>query len=664
MHKNISKKDFIVIGVALFAVVAMVIFLVCVQKMQKQEQEELWNEGQEMVEEQLKNQEEQEAEQALIISGTDGNNLEIYNGGNVKVNLSGYKIFFDGTVAYEFDDVSIGSGEKLSVALSGVEVNENSVIELYTDSEELLVQTLYGMLASGEQQLFFSVPAGFYNEEVKVDIYAPENTKVYYTLDGSIPTLDSSLYEETLTFTMQSSEPVFAAKEGISAVYGYVPSSVSKCVVLTAMYADQEGNCSEAIRTTYFIGMESQAAYANMPILSITAEEEALFDYYEGIYVSGREYEDALARGEGEKDSANYYEGWSRDAYLQFFEEEKGITYAAPVLLSVVNDGYAEFMQKSLQVTAVGGTVSEGSTLSDYLKGENGAIVLSNGEADIALKMRRILASSLLENTDITVLDVQPCTVFLNGEYWGMYLMSSSVNEAVIGEKYGIDESNILLIHNGENQDKSETSYTEMYQYITKNDMAIAANYQKAGELLDMENYAEYVCANIFLGNSDWPNQNVSAWRSQSKSDNPYEDGKWRFIWTDVDQIIANSDLSSYSLDTYLRPAIEENQLLYSLMRSEEFRQLFAETMNELMNDIFNLSAVQDELEKCSADYGKAVIATYSRFMGSINQDILDAQIEKMEEFFEERPEYIMTYTQEFLSMDRVFSVVEQEENQ
>lgn len=50
----------------------------------------------------------------------------------------------------------------------------------------------YSYLLVSEPQ--FSHEAGFYKEIIPLKMYCNEDEKIYYTMDGSVPTIESNLY--------------------------------------------------------------------------------------------------------------------------------------------------------------------------------------------------------------------------------------------------------------------------------------------------------------------------------------------------------------------------------------------------------------------------------------------------------------------------------------
>ena len=68
--------------------------------------------------------------------------------------------------------------------------------------------------------------------------------------------------------------------------------------------------------------------YRDLPVLSLTVDPVELFDYFGGNYVTGVDYENALAADDLRFDSANYYRGGEMNAHVEYFEADRYLTYA------------------------------------------------------------------------------------------------------------------------------------------------------------------------------------------------------------------------------------------------------------------------------------------------------------------------------------------------
>jgi hypothetical protein len=79
--------------------------------------------------------------------------------------------------------------------------------------------------------------------------------------------------------------------------------------------------------------------------------------------------------------------------------------------------------------------------------------------------------------------------------------------------------------------------------------MSDETNYQKACELIDVDEFINYLILEIFVGNVDWPYNNVKMWKRTV-------DGKWRWILMDMEY--------SYGLGR-----INHNSLTFALGENE-----------------------------------------------------------------------------------------------
>ena len=182
---------------------------------------------------------------------------------------------------------------------------------------------------TGDQPVF-SLPGGFYPEDITVEIAAPAGSSIYYTLDGTVPDPENGiLYEAPVEITNICGSPnVYSAISTVSAYQDYAPfNDVDKAVVLQAVAVDAGGRTSNVTCASYFVAMEARAMYRDLPVLSLTVDPVELFDYFGGNYVTGVDYENAPAADDLRFDSANYYRGGEMNAHVEYFEADRYLTY-------------------------------------------------------------------------------------------------------------------------------------------------------------------------------------------------------------------------------------------------------------------------------------------------------------------------------------------------
>lgn len=74
-----------------------------------------------------------------------------------------------------------------------------------------------------------------------------------------------------------------------------------------------------------------------------------------------------------------------------------------------------------------------------------------------------------------------------------------------------------------------------MMNFLENTDLTITENYEKALTFLDPESLIDYQIAEIFVGNIDWPQNNVRLWRNKTPEYAPFApkglDGRWRYLF-------------------------------------------------------------------------------------------------------------------------------------
>ncbi|MFT5527474.1 MAG: hypothetical protein ACI9HK_005456, partial [Pirellulaceae bacterium] len=103
-------------------------------------------------------------------------------------------------------------------------------------------------------------------------------------------------------------------------------------------------------------------------------------------------------------------------------------------------------------------------------------------------------------------------------------------------------------------------------------DMTVQANYDVVDDLLDMENFIDYMLVNYYLGNTDWAHHNWYA--SFNRVD---ADGRWRFHSWDAEKIFqgVNDNLTTRNDPT------GPTRIHHQLINNPEYQLLFADRVQK-----------------------------------------------------------------------------------
>jgi len=685
IYSKFTIKDVLVIIISVAAFAGIILLILWSQETDKEQQNAL-DQISDNIEQGDSEYKTDEISGILAINEINQSGwVEFYNQGSKTVDLSGYTIVINQGSPLTLEPDSIVAVGRYLVVETGNTLGGDGrdVITLYDKEDNVIIQRLIPVLEKDESyasvedggisyrymtssreasnlqgeiinkdKLQFSVPGGFYSTGFELELSVPEGWIIYYTTDGTTPTTeDGETYTGPILIENKSgSNMQYAVSDGIVYPGSYKPAGFSIGTVIQVIAVDAGGNVMDKGTQSYFIDLNNAADFLNMPVISITTAPENFFDYFDGIYVTGRTHEDATAKGENAAQSFNYLNGWTRQVHIEFFESGKAKTYEGDMDVSIIRDISVSLAQKSFLLSGTGVGDWKGSSLTDYYSESNRTITLQTYKRDNNYKIREYIASALLKDRDVGTADFTPCIVFINGEYWGGYMLRAEYDNKYIEKNYEIAEGKAVIARNGTvNNPEYQAVYNEFYNFITTMDLTVDENYQWVGEHMDVQSYLDYFCANMYLANGDYGNDSMVMWRSIDDTKDGYEDGKWRWLMPKLDYIMSNNygNLSTGSIDSYLLPGVAQDPFFRALIVNDTFSGKLLDTMKELCEATFSEENTNKVMEEASSFMRKMAISSYKRFVGSPSDTFYTSEVDRIKTFFEYRKEYILLYTEE-----------------
>jgi hypothetical protein len=470
----------------------------------------------------------------------------------------------------------------------------------------------------------FSHSAGFYSEAFNLELTAPEGAVIYYTLDGSTPTVGSTRYSGAIAVTIPASVDVF---------------TINTFAVL--------GGESSPVRTRSFVrGRDvSRRFSADTLIFTLNSDPHGLNNSTDGIFT------DSGAQLRGRESE--------REVYVEMFDStgNRLINQRAGMR---VKGGYSRtHSQRSIELYARD-DYGDSNRFDFPFFGDdhnaNGELInryrrvrLRNGGSDREFGfIRDELGATLLRqagqpNTQQHV----PAAVFVNGEYYGVSWLKTPRTENHLSRIYGGRTDGFEIVDGGESaRDRTgggmwggtvspiqfsgePRGADDLNALVTfaREGITDRARFEEFTRRVDLDNFIRYYAMQIYIDNVDWPNHNIEMWRyfptDEERSNpnlHPYlRDGRWRVLPHDLEASWGLWDVGLYNgtiensfnkntLNELMRTSNVPRErvngqfgsaFLNAILSREDTRAKFANTMVDLIEGAFapaNVERVLDDL--------------------------------------------------------------------
>lgn len=519
----------------------------------------------------------------------------------------------------------------------------------------------------------FSAKSGFYEQPFMLSLQAGEGEKIYYTLDGSTPTADSECYTAPVLIEDASrKENYYANIEDIAIDGDYQPDHrIDKGTVVKALCINERGETSKTASRTYFVGFEEKRGYDRIRVMSVVVENDDFFSQDRGIYMLGDTYQEWLENYRAYLDYGNV--AW-RSFAANYTHPDK--TTERPVTVTLFDTNGALLAEERIGVRVRGGSSRNlrQKGFNFYARREYGEDLLglaakmlrTSGSIDTNVTMLRdVFNQSLMADRHLDIQPGEPCQVFLNGEYWGLYNLQTRFTEEYFEEQYGIDSDRIVMVKQDNRvsvgTDQDLALYEELASYAKRNDLSKPETYEAIGRMMDIQSFIDHYCFEIYIANTDWPLNNVCCWRTRTGSEESgYEDGRWRWGLYDTDE---STGIYEEGMGTYTADPFSEDShwfgtplttpLMSCLIENEAFKKQFTLTFMDMVNQNFAYEQVHDKLYQMAQVYAEPMVKSYRRFNpGEYTLDTFWDNIAVIDEFYEKRGDYVVDYFARALALD------------
>ena len=548
--------------------------------------------------------------------------IELYNAGSAAVNLGGYHLSDreNNPDKWVFPEgVSLAPGEHLLVFADGKDEYsggayhtnfkltqttgndqvvladpQGNILEVHYFAPPNLKDNSYGRVSDGSTEWgVFTTPtpgeanttnsyhhysakpemspqAGFYSGSVSVVLSTTEpNAEIRYTTDGSEPNQNSTLYTGPITLT--------------------------ETTVLRARSISADGNVLDGhIETnTYFIDDEH-----SIYVISIAGNN--IMDLMDGNWYAEPIGSFELFDPEGNflEDAVGEYNKHGNDSWAY---GQRGIDY-------ITRDqfGYNNAIhQQIFDITdrdKFQRLILKAAANDNYPFEQGGAHIRDAYVHELSQRA----------GLELDERSYEPCVLYVNGQYWGIYEIREKVDDSDF-TKYYYDQGRkwIDFIKTwGVTWEEygSWDDWYDLYDFILANDMSNPENYDYVKSQLNVTSLVDYMIINTHVVCKDWLVWNTAWWRGRKPTG---QAKRWRYTLWDMDATFGHyinytgiPDPSPYADPCYNEPGLVDDpeghtEMLQALLENQDFHDLYVNRYADMLNTYFtcdSMISILDEL--------------------------------------------------------------------
>ncbi|WDV44258.1 CotH kinase family protein [Clostridiaceae bacterium M8S5] len=527
--------------------------------------------------------------------------------------------------------------------------------------------------------------SGFYEKPFKLEFEIQDGYRVYYTIDGSEPTINSYLYEKPIDIYDRSNEPdVLSQIRTTSLGWKNTLSNSFKGTAIRCRVFKDSLPVSDIVTNTYFVTPNMKERYT-LPVISLVTDKDNLFGYDKGIYVFGRIRGWWKSKNPGKPptsgSSANYTRRgrvWERPIHMEWFEPNGAKGFSIN-LGTRINGGWSRrYPMKSLRFYARSEYDEENIIKYEMfpgLKKENSdepvdefkRFLLRNSGHDVVLTMFEDgLTQGLMDGFRIDTQSYRPVVVFINGEYWGIHNLRERQDERYIQTHYDMELEDFVILENrygilhGTKEDKKH--YTDTLEYIRTHDITKDEVYENVKTKIDIENFINYYTLQIYLVNLDWPGNNSKMWRRNTidyEPNTPYGfDGRWRWLLYDTEGGFKyyRYDMIDYMTKEGQKVGLNAEWatfLFRSLLKNDEFRNQFLCRVTDMLNTNLKPEHILEKIEEYKHHIEPEMQEHINRWNTcGKSMEGWESNINILREFAKSRPKFMLKHFSNHFGLD------------
>ena len=460
------------------------------------------------------------------------------------------------------------------------------------------------------------LPSQLFTGQLTVNVTIPAGCTLRFTTDGSLPTLTKGNTSTTGQFKvmgpMNYRFRLFAE--------GMLPSPVTS---RSYIYKDAD---------------------YTLPVLSVVSDPRFLYDDSLGVMVRGVNGRP----GNGQSSKCNWNMNWDRPVNFSYLTPDGEMVLNQDVNLEMCGGWSRAWSPHAFKLKGskeLGGNKNLPYPFFEdkpYIR--NRTLQVRNGGNDTGCRIKDPALQYIVQSSgiDVDCQSYQPVHEFINGKYIGVLNVREPNNKHYVYANYGWDDDEIDQFEMSPDSGYvqkcgTDASYLELVDYLSE-DAANSDTYKAICQLLDIDEYINYMATEFYLCNWDWPQNNVKGFRKTAG-------GKYRFVLFDLDGSFNSGDpfggfmgKEMYTFDQLyptnlgrIRDQIRFVTLFRNLLSNADFRRKFIDTYCIMGGSVFEANRAISIIDKL-AERANPAMAIEGGSVNSTANQLRNSLQNKMEQ--------------------------------
>lgn len=435
-------------------------------------------------------------------------------------------------------------------------------------SSEFVAATGYQRLPMPET----SVGSQMFQNNVSVTVTIPQGASLRFTTDGTIPTYTST----------RSRNGQFSFEN----------------TTILRLRLFQTGKLPSPVKTLSFIKRDKDYT---LPVLSVVGDPKSFYNDTLGILVPGTNG----VSGSGVNFRCNWNQDWERAVAFDYLSASGDSCYSQEAAIKRFGGWSRAWFPYNFKLKS--SSLYEGQKYmkhaffegKPYLRHK--VLQVRNGGNDLLCRIKDASIHQMIMTSGfyLDCMEYQPAHVFFNGEYVGMENLREPSNKHFAYANYGIDTDEMDQMKLAGGIGEVGAGNTEAL-YLWR-DLSYSADdpevYKQICDMVDVDEFINYMAAELYLGGDDWPDNNCKAFKGN--------DGKFHIVFFDVDQALRYDAGTLNRFSRYYNSFLPN--IFFNMLNNDTFRKQFIDSYCLVGGSVFEPTRCHAIVDEMSAKMDPAL---------------------------------------------------------